>query len=344
MRAVLLGIAAGACAAALACRAHPPPLHPAGSDGDEGHGLLGNASVQLLTGANREVEPDDSEPGERRDDDEDEDLAAAAIVDEADASQAFGGGAYGGKNYAGFVVRPWPVAAPNREPAYEPQPGLAGALEGTISWRGAVPAKLTTACGAIAPLRVTPERRLPGVIVFIESVRVGRAMEVSEARPLSVGGTVVKRGCALLPAAQVAAPLPVAIEVHADARAAQLRVTRIGSQRVPQVVELALQPAAHRGVSLERGSARVEAADGTLAAAHVLGLTTPYYAVTDDRGHYRIDELAPGTYVLSVWRAPVPTLMGGKLVYGVPVVTTRRVTVPRGAKPGRADVTLGGEP
>lgn len=334
MRAVLVGIAA-----AWACGSSAPPLHPAGSRGDEGHGWLGQASVQLLTGADADAESDaDTDAGDGGDEEGDADAGDGG--DEPDASQAFGGAAYGGQGYAGFVVRPWPVVPPPVQlPSYEPHAKLVGAIEGTITWRGPVPARLSTACGVVAPLRLTADRRVPDVIVYVEPGRVGRAMDTLESRPLTVGGTVVKRGCALLPAAQVAAPLPVAIEIHADAHAAALRVTRLGAPADP--IGVALQPAAHRGVSLLEGNARIEAQDGTLAAAHVVGLVTPYYAITDDRGQFRIEELAPGAYEVTIWQAPLPALIGGKLVYGPPRITRRNVRVPTGSRPARVDVTIG---
>ena len=39
---------------------------------------------------------------------------------------------------------------------------------------------------------------------------------------------------------------------------------------------------------------RVDSEDGKLGAAWVIGLDTPYYAITDDAGRFRIDELATG--------------------------------------------------
>jgi hypothetical protein len=59
-------------------------------------------------------------------------------------------------------------------------------------------------------------------------------------------------------------------------------------------------------------------------------MDTPYYALTDDHGRFRIDELAPGTYEVSIWSA----------VGGTPTLQHRTVRVEAG-KPARLDVTLG---
>jgi hypothetical protein len=72
----------------------------------------------------------------------------------------------------------------------------------------------------------------------------------------------------------------------------------------------------------------------------VIGLDTPYYALTDDRGRFRLDELATGTYEVTVWQPPVPALAGGALVYGAPIVAKRTVRV-EGARTARLDVALG---
>ena len=45
------------------------------------------------------------------------------------------------------------------------------------------------------------------------------------AKPASVGGLVAKRGCALVPAVQIATPLPAPLLLHGDATRARLRIT-----------------------------------------------------------------------------------------------------------------------
>ena len=177
---------------------------------------------------------------------------------------------------------------------------------------------------------------LAGAVVWIETVAVGRQVQGEDERTLLVGGTVTKHGCAFVPRTQVMAPTPAAVTVHNDARPTRVRFTRPSGE--PSVVEL--EPAARAAVSVDTPViTRVDAADGSLGAAFVVGLATYYYAVTDDRGHYRIDELVPGSYELTVWHPPIAKLVAGALVYDKPIFVKRRFTVPKTGS-ARVDATL----
>lgn len=50
-------------------------------------------------------------------------------------------------------------------------------------------------------------------------------------------------------------------------------------------------------------------------SAFILVFAHRYFAITDEAGHYRIENVPPGTYTLAVWHETLPT-------------TTRQVTVP----------------
>lgn len=319
---------------AIACGgpSQSQPLYAAGTEKDEGHGMLARASSRLLTG-------DEAQPeglGPRR--------AVRPAHDDGygghgyggDGYGMYGGGAYGGQSYASYVAPQWGYPSVNRTPSYTQKPGLVSAIEGTISWRGATP-RLTSGCGAIQPLEISNERTVGGVLVYIERVSVGRMLPHSsgEQRPATVGGIVVKRGCSFAPAVQVVAPVPAALAIHGDSKRARIRVTPpTGGAKASDLYEggrVALQA--------KVGVTRIEADDGTLGAAWVVGLDTPYYAITDDRGRFRIDELAPGTYDVTIWQPPVPASNGTALVYGAPVTIKKSVKV--GAGTARLDVALG---
>jgi hypothetical protein len=322
-------VAAGAAVVAVvACRGEgglPAPMAPAGSAKDDGHGLLAMATSRFSAGDDGSSE----EPTER----------SEAYGGDGYGGDAYGGDPYGGDLYGGamYGTPSWrnpPVAHPIR---YEVHEGLVGSIEGVVSWRGAPPPRVSTSCGVIdnPSVRVTGAAA-GGVIVYIDSVRVGRSV-ASYTRAATVGGAVAKRGCALLPAAQVVAPLPAAFSLHGDEHHATLRITP--PDNVPHTIEL--QEAGIARMDTQTGVTRVDAADGRLSSAWLIGLETPYFAITDDTGHFQIDELADGDYDVTVWQAPLATAgPNGAIGYGAPVVVKRRVHV-AGQRPARLDVTLG---
>jgi hypothetical protein len=311
--------------AMVACRQPPPaaPLAKAGDSSDEGHGQLANASMSLMTAAPRPRNV--PVPRRYRDDDDDD-----------DDSGTYGGPGYGGASYASYRPPPWTYPSAPRMPGYATASGLTGVIEGTIRWRGATPT-LTTACGAIEPVHLGAGRALAGAVVYIERVRVGRVVVQAsgEQRPYTVGGTVLKRGCELVPRVQLVSPVPAALAIHGDATAAQLAITLPGDTAKAYPLEAGgrvVLPARH-------GVTRVEGEDHTLGAAWAIGTDSPYFALTDDRGHYRIEELAPGSYELTFWYPPLPELVDGKLVYGAPIIVKRTVRV-GDKRAARLDVTL----
>ena len=206
-----------------------------------------------------------------------------------------------------------------------------------------LPAPLVTACGTIdnPGVRVGANRAVGGVLVYIEHVEAGRTIP-SYGRPASVGGTIAKRGCVLAPALQIITPLPAGLAIHGDATGVKLRVTSpTGSPSgVPVVAQsFELQEAGRVLLQAQAGVTRIEADDGSLGVAWVVAANTPYYAITDDTGRFRIDELAAGTYDVTVWRPPLASLADGKLVYGPPVITHRSIKVDL-ARPAHLDVAF----
>ena len=259
-------------AAACACRGKPTTLYPAGDTRDDGHGILAQASTTFMTGEEADRLLDDT-PRRRY------------------GGSTYGGDAYGGSTYASYVVPTWPVTSPNRAPKYNQRPNLTGSIEGTIALRGP---KLS--CGG--------ERV---AAVYIEKVQVGRAL-MNEGRPASVGGTLIKRGCALTPMIQIVTPLPAAIAIHGDAKPATLRIANKPYE---------LQPGGRVAMQLATGTTKVDVDGG--ASAWIIAVDTPYYALTDDRGRFRIDELAAGTYEVTIWQPP--------LAKGEPIVIKRTIKV-----------------
>lgn len=306
-RAVLLIAAVVACGAPQRSR-----MYPAGSDKDDGYGDLARMSARLSIGGGSDASPFAAPPARR-------------LAPEADA---YGGDPYGGASYGGDALR---AAVPR----YTPKTGLTGAIEGTVTWRGAPPPRLTTACGAIESpgIRVAASRAVAGVLVYIERVEIGRPL-LSIGRPVTVGGIITKRGCALAPALQILTPLPADLAIHGDTTEVKLRVTLPGGIRL-----FDLEPAGRVALPAPPGVIRVEADDDSLAPAWVVAASTPYYALTDERGRFRLDELATGTYDVTFWQPPIATTVNGKLVFGAPVVVHRSVKVDP-ARPARLDLAL----
>lgn len=302
-RLVLIALAGG-----LACRSGTPPLHPAGAGHDDGHGDLARAALHFTRAEDSEgvyVEP--ARPPED--------------------------GEYGGGTYGGGAVPPWQYTAANRV-KYPPATRPAGAIEGVVTWRGALPAKRKTACGSVETVRVGDKRGVADVLVYIERVKTARTLP-NEGRPASVGGVIVKRGCALMPAVQIVTPLPAPLAIHGDDVPKKIRVTPASGG--PKLHEL--QEAGRVSLQVAPGITRVDAEAGDLAAAWVVAIDTPYYAITDDAGRFRLDELPPGTYEVTIWQAPLPG-DGNALTYGAPVIVKRSATV-SATKPARLDVAIG---
>jgi len=302
---------------AIACGASQrPPLSAAGQDKDDGAGELARASLKFQTS-------DDEEQGfadQRATRASDYDNQYGGDPYGGDPYGGFGGDPYGGAGYANWRMPQWSYNVPNRMPRYSVSVGLTGAIEGSVSWNGQVPAKVGSACGQIdnPTLRVSKDKMVRGAIVYIEKVTIGRSTPYYS-KPATVGGVLAKRGCALVPAAQIVAPLPGSVAINGDTSRTKLRIGKATQE---------LQEGGLVQVEIKAGVTKIESEDGKIAAAWVLGLETPYYAITDDAGRFRIDELSPGTYELTFWQPPVATAnRDGTWMYGAPIVVKRSVRV-----------------
>lgn len=257
------------------------------------------------------------------------------------AGEAYGGGIYGGAAYGGWSSLQWQYGSAHLPSwAIPPTQGaedLPGTIEGTVTWQGAPPGTVLSTCGPLSQptVHVGPDRRLSGVLVFIEKVAVGRAMPASALA--NVGAVVAKHGCTFLPTAQVAAPTPATVTVYGDAAHTRLRVAGSGLASTYD-----LQEAGRVQLAAPPGVVQIDSDDGRTAAAWVVAIDSPAYAITDDRGHFRIDELSDDTYDVTFWQAPIARSgPDGVFTYGSPIVAHRRVRVD-GKHVAHVDVALVG--
>ena len=149
---VLITLAGG-----LACRGGAPPLHPAGTGHDDGHGDLSRAALAFTR-----VEDSESTQAEATRED----------------------GAYGGETYG--AIPPWQYSTSNRV-KYPPATGASGSIEGVVSWRGPIPAARTSACGPVEVMKVGGNRGIADVLVYIERVRTDARGPVRGPPPASAG-------------------------------------------------------------------------------------------------------------------------------------------------------------
>lgn len=333
----VVGALASVIAGAVACRTPARPLPPAGywtssqtpyaSAADDAAGQLSQQSTRLFLDGAAPAAGTARNARERGD----------RYGGDSYGGDGYGGDGYGGASYATWSM-PTNVFTPvTRQPAYAIRTGLAGSIDGVVTWAGAPAPRIATACGTIdnPTLRIGEGKRLRGALVFVTKVTAGRAVPFY-GKPAFVGGVVAKHGCALVPAAQIVVPVPATISIHGDGKPAKLRVT--GGSAIPRALDLAA--GGRVLVEAKPGTTRVEADDGSLSPAWLVALDHPYYAITDDGGRYRLDELAPGTYDVTFWQAAPTTVRGdGALAAGAPIIVHRTVRVDA-TRPARLDVTL----
>lgn len=313
---IAVALLAGGCGG----KSLPAPLSAAGGELDDGTGLLYRASIKYETGTGTEPEGFA------------DDTAAPSVPSDEYGGFVYGGGTYGGSPYGGASYGTWQgnysTQPANRQPSYAIESlADAGAVSGTVRW-STVPAhrRVRSPCGEIdnPTLRVGAHGEAAGAIVYLDQILAGRPYAMGQNRLLVVGGTLEKRGCALLPAAQVVSPVPTAVTVFNDAE----RVTAVARTAGAEPVVAPLAPGGFAQLGIAAGVTVVADEPGRLVPAWIVAPGHPYFAITDDAGRFRIDDVVPGTYKLVIWHPPVVSgWVNGKVQYGAATVVTRTIKV-----------------
>jgi polysaccharide lyase family 4-like protein len=331
---------------AIACsatgRTPRSTLPRAGSPDDDGIGALARWS----RGQPTDPVVCDSDGCYGGDDDNDRDLEADSDHD-ADASDAsdehsdaFGAAVYGGMYYGGlFYGAPYnPPPAPVQ--AYTPTAVVnGGVVEGTVTWKSPPRAPATLpGCGRPVPnptLRISPTGGLRDAVVYLADIGTGKP-----ASPL--GGVIEARGCGFTPHLQVAAPIGAALLLsNGDVENRSVRIRPLGKRQ--WIFDQTLST--HRETAmplLAGGFYEVSDTAHPQASGWVVVPSHPYYAVTDDNGHFRIDDVPPGTYTMVIWHEPVALGMEddtGIALHSTTVEGKARVTVQASATT-RRDIDL----
>lgn len=239
----------------------------------------------------------------------------------------YGGAAYGDASYGGITtgratmygnfelpeeqVRRWRAPVRPYQTGYSiRESGPTGAITGTVRWRNA-PDTRARRCDATPIVGAAGE--LAEAVVFLEDITTGRqtlrglTSGGGQWRRLQIGGTVIARDCGTVPRLQLIAPLGATLHLsRAGGPPALLAVPADGGGTAP-VFRVELPSAgAEREVELELpGIYGLRAAVDTPPLGWLVVQGHPYYAMTDERGRFRLDAVPPGTYRLRVWAPPL---------------------------------------
>lgn len=216
---------------------------------------------------------------------------------------------YGGGTYGGLGQYPYPTYEPPPQPYGPGYTVMAvnngGAIEGTITLKQpGAPATLAPvpgAAGCTTPL-ANPTAGAGGSVVYLADIRVGKA-------PLLLGGVVEQHQCGFAPHVQLATPIgAVLYVVNRDADAHTVRVRPLqGTGDVSQ--NLNVPGNAQRELVMKQDGfyELTSAAEHPGAVGWVVVPPHPYYAIADENGRFRIDEIPAGEYAIVVWHEPIAT-------------------------------------
>jgi hypothetical protein len=207
-----------------------------------------------------------------------------------------------------------------------------GALAGVVRFAGrpvasdSIPVtRRQDVCGdrkVLEPLVLGPDRGVVGGVVLVQGVAQGK--------PGRFDVVLDHRGCAVTPRVLVTMAGSRARVRNSDPIAHRTR----GVQGQTTVFHVAI-PGKEQEVDITRrltrpGVVRIISETASHTPAWVIVHDSPYLAVTDERGAFRIDDIPPGAYRITVWHEGFRrrgTDRDGRPVYEAPHTITRDVTV-----------------
>ena len=213
----------------------------------------------------------------------------------------------------------------------------AGTLTGVVKFSGSVPrlkpvavSRGREACGdekAPEVLVLGDGHTVKGSVVMVEGVTRGKR-DAGDVVVDTQGCAFVARVSAAMPGERVRVRNSDTIAHNAHGRLGKSTVFNVALPGKDQVIDVTKRLTQPGVVELLCGS-----------HPHMQGWLvlhdSPYFAVTDERGAFRIDGIPPGTYRVTMWHEgfrPLGVDADGRPVYGQPRTVTRRVTIAEGAQ------------
>ena len=178
-----------------------------------------------------------------------------------------------------------------------------GSITGTVTLSAPVPASEITiqkdedACGSSHANPVLPgnAQGVKGAIVFLDHITSGKAFATPASEP-----TLNQKGCEYLPHVQIVKRGAKVMLSNADAA---LHNSNFKLHDVSLFNEAQPEGAPPREVKLDKaGLFSVNCDVHTWMRAFVMVVDHPYYAITDESGHFSLTDVPAGHYTLKLWR------------------------------------------
>ena len=189
--------------------------------------------------------------------------------------------------------------------AYRPETlGSIGSIEGTVEIDGEAPADSVVTpsvdqepCGTGYPDSsiVRRDGRLASAVVWLTDVKEGKTL------PVERRTEIVNQDCRLVPRVQ-AVVVGTTVNVRNEDRLAHTtRFVRGGDTlaRIPLTDDGQVVPNEH--LAAKSGLVAVSCVQHPWTRGYIAVFESPYFALTDSTGGFRLDSIPPGTYHLRVW-------------------------------------------